>query len=196
MRSTLFNQFRRWNCVLAVACLAAIAQAQPTTRPSVTPPKVGDHARDFSLNTLDGKTITLSKLDKTGPVVLIELRGWVGYQCPICTRQVGDLIAHKKPILKTGAHVVLVYPGSAKGLKQHAEDFIAGKGLPAGYFFVTDPGMHFVNRWGIPWHKRAETAYPSTFIIDQNGIVQFAKISHSHGDRASAAQILKVLNHQ
>jgi hypothetical protein len=28
-----------------------------------------------------------------GPVVLVMLRGWPGYQCPFCTRQFGDDIS-------------------------------------------------------------------------------------------------------
>src|SRR5215469_9168178 len=80
-------------------------------------PAVGDAAKDFALDTMDGKTVRLSELTKKGPVVLVVLRGWVGYQCPICTRQVGELRAHANELSDAGANVVLVYPGPAQGLK-------------------------------------------------------------------------------
>src|SRR5690348_11227839 len=54
------------------------------------PPKIGEKAPDFSLKTLDDKTVRLSDLTANGKVVLIVLRGWPGYQCPICERQVQD----------------------------------------------------------------------------------------------------------
>ena len=50
-------------------------------------PKAGDKAADFTLKTLDDKSIQLSDLTAKSDVVLVVLRGWPGYQCPICTRR-------------------------------------------------------------------------------------------------------------
>jgi AhpC/TSA family len=98
---------------LAAAALAvAFAASLEARRPAGGPPAVGDHARDFTLNRLDGKAIRLSALTREGPVVMLMLRGWVGYQCPICNRQVGDFIAHGKAFQAAGANVILVYPGA------------------------------------------------------------------------------------
>jgi peroxiredoxin len=160
---------------------------------------VGDKAPDLSLQTLDGKQINLADFLPKGPVVIVELRGWVGYQCPICNRQVGELIGDSKQILSKASQVILIYPGPEEGLTDqalgtHAQDFIAGKGLPDGFSFVTDPQMKVVNAWGLRWDKPRETAYPATFVIDKNGIVQFAKISHSHGNRATAAEVNAALD--
>ena len=58
------------------------------------PAKVGDTAPDFTLNTLDGKAVKLSAENAREPVVLVMLRGWPGYQCPLCTRQVHDFVAN------------------------------------------------------------------------------------------------------
>jgi thioredoxin-dependent peroxiredoxin len=38
-----------------------------------------------------------------------------------------------------------------------------------------------------------ETAYPSTFVIDANRMIRYAKISMSHGDRAPVDAVLKAL---
>ena len=38
-----------------------------------------------------------------------------------------------------------------------------------------------------------ETAYPSTFIIDQRGIVTFAKIRQEHDGRETSAEIVEPL---
>jgi peroxiredoxin Q/BCP len=187
----------KWFSPLAILLFTcALVAAGPTTREmaSLTPPSVGDKAPDFTLDTLDGKSVQLSKLYHAGPVVVIELRGWVGYQCPICTKQVGQFIAHADELRKAGVTVVLVYPGPPDQLKKHATDFIAGKGLPDNFRFVTDPGLKFVNEWGLRWYKTGETAYPATFIVDNTGIVRFVKVSHSHGGRATATEVLTALS--
>ena len=58
---------------------------------------------------------------------------------------------------------------------------------------VTDPDYKFTEAYGLRWNAPRETAYPSTFVIDRKGTVRFAKVSKSHGDRSSAAEILKTL---
>lgn len=174
---------------LWAADTAPASQAAPRTKP----PAVGEKAPELALMTLDGKKVELAESVKKGPVVVIQLRGWVGYQCPFCTQQTNDLITNSKAILAKASQVIFVYPGPADGLKEHAQEFIGGKGLPEGYAFVVDPGMSFVNQWGLHWNKTAETAFPSTFIVDKEGVVRFAKVSSTHGDRASAADIMKAL---
>lgn len=169
----------------------ATAAAVPTLR--IKAPGVGEKAADFSLMTLDGKKVELAELLKTGPVVLIELRGWVGYQCPVCSTQVHDFVAKSKEILASGAKVVLVYPGPADKLKAHAEEFVAGKGLPEGFLFVTDPGMAFVTGAGLRWVAPNETAYPATFVIDKTGVVRYSNVSKTHGGRPPAADVVKAL---
>ena len=43
------------------------------------------------------------------------------------------------------------------------------------------------------WDAPGETSYPSTFVLDRKGIVRFAKISRSHGDRTKAESILEAV---
>jgi len=58
---------------------------------------------------------------------------------------------------------------------------------------VLDPKYDFITPIGLRWDKKGETAYPSTFVLDKNRVVKYAKISKSHGDRAKAADILTAL---
>jgi len=46
-------------------------------------PKVGDIASDFELSDLNDKSIKLSSLSEKGSLVLVVLRGYPGYQCPL-----------------------------------------------------------------------------------------------------------------
>ena len=121
------------------------------------------------------------------------LRGWVGYQCPICNRQVGGFLGQAKAFQAAGANVVLVYPGTADIVQAKAEDFVTGKTLPEDFHFVVDPDLKVVNLYDLRWNTPGETAYPSTFVFDRQGVVRFAKISQSHGDRSSAPEVLQVL---
>jgi peroxiredoxin len=155
-------------------------------------PKVGDKAPDFTLKALDDQAVKLSDLTAKGPVVLVVLRGWPGYQCPICDRQVHDFIALKAEFAAAKAQLVFVYPGPADDLKAHAEEFKKWKGKewPQEFLYVLDPEYVMVNGYGLRWDAPRETAYPSTFIIDNQGAVRFSKVSRTHGDRTRASDVL------
>jgi peroxiredoxin len=155
-------------------------------------PNVGDKAPDFTLKTLDDTTVQFAKLTSKGPVVLVVLRGWPGYQCPICDRQVQDFIGSKAGFAEAKAQLVFVYPGPADDLKAHAQEFKEWKGKewPAEFLYVLDPDYTMVNAYGLRWDAPRETAYPATFVVDKKGTVQFQKISHSHGGRTEASEVL------
>jgi peroxiredoxin len=172
--------------------LALLACALPLAL-QAAPPKVGDKAPDFALKTLDDQSVRLSDLTATGKVVLVVLRGWPGYQCPLCTRQVQDYIASASGFASAKARVVMVYPGPADDLKAHAAEFLKNKQWPKEFVYLTDPAFSMVNAYGLRWDAPGETAYPSTFALDRKGIVRFAKISHSHSDRTKAADMLEEL---
>lgn len=156
-------------------------------------PKTGESAPDFELERIDGETVRLAKLTKEGPVVVVVLRGFPGYQCPVCSGQVGQLLGAAKKLENAKAQVLLIYPGPADDLRAHAEEFIKGKTLPANFHLLIDPDYSFTEKYALRWEADGETAYPSTFVVDQKGVVRYAKISESHGGRANAADVLKAL---
>ena len=156
------------------------------------PPAVGGKASDFALKTIDDLEMRLSKLTAKGTVVLVVLRGWPGYQCPICDQQVHDFIASASAFADAKVQLVFVYPGPADGLKSHAWEFKGWKGKqwPQDFIYVLDPAYTLVNAYNLRWDAPHETAYPSTFVLDGKGIVRFARVSHSHGGRTTAREIL------
>lgn len=156
-------------------------------------PAVGDEAADFELKTIDKETVKLSKLVADGPVVLIVLRGYPGYQCPVCNTQVGQFLSSAKKFAAAKARVVMVYPGPADGLQKRADEFVRGKTLPANFSLALDPDYEFTKAYQLRWDAKNETAYPATFVIDGDRKITFAKISMSHGGRASADEVLKAL---
>lgn len=157
------------------------------------PPAIGDTVEDFELKTLKVEPVKLTDQLKHGPVVVIVLRGFPGYQCPVCNQQVGQFLAKADQFADAKATIVLVYPGSADGLTQHATEFLKDRSLPENVVFVTDPDYTFTNAWSLRWDAANETAYPATFVVDEKQVVRFAKISKSHGDRSKPDDVLKAL---
>ena len=186
---------RRWALGLALAgCGAWLGAGSVRTAAGAdSPPMVGDQAADFSLSALDGETVELKALLKEGPVVLVVLRGYPGYQCPACNAQVGDFVAQAEKFAAEKARVVLVYPGAKLNLGERAKEFLRGKKLPENIYLVTDPDYAFTNQYHLRWNAEKETAYPSTFVIDQAGRIRFAEISKTHGGRVKAATALAEL---
>jgi peroxiredoxin len=156
-------------------------------------PAVGKAAPDFELAKLDGAKVKLSQFTDAGPVVLVVLRGYPGYQCPLCTRQVGELLGKADEIKKANAKVLFVYPGPAESLTKHAEAFFKNQTIPDHVAIVTDPDYTFTNAYDLRWNARNETAYPSTFVLDSKRNVLYRKVSTTHGDRAPIADVLKAL---
>lgn len=184
---------------LVAACtLVLVGVASPTAQTATAPsggatPRIGDTAADFSLTGLDGKRVRLSEESARGPVVLLMMRGWPGYQCPFCTRQFGEYLSHAEQLKAAGATVVFVYPGPGEGLVAHAEAFTAGKDMPGHFRFVTDPDYTFTNSYGLRWDAAKETAYPATFVLDRQRVVRFVTVSREHGGRVPVADVLAAL---
>lgn len=179
--------FRLLALVTPILWIAATACAE------VKPPGVGDKAPAFQLGTPGGQQVELNALLKQGPAVVVVLRGYPGYQCPLCTRQVGSLLSKKQAFADKGAQVVLIYPGPKPGLADNATEFLKEADLPKHFTFAIDPGYKFTNRYGLRWDAPRETAYPSVFVVGKDGRIQFAHISRTHGNRAQTEDILKAL---
>lgn len=183
--------------LLAFSLSGCASTGEGVEQGGTTSPSIGQAAPDFTLATVDGMRHSLSTYTDAGPVVLIVLRGYPGYQCPICSRQVGSFISHAQDFAQRSATVVLVYPGPSDGLVEHAQDFIAGKSLPANFLFLTDPDYQFTDAYGVRWSKGNETAYPSTFVIDQGSRnIRHAHISTNYRNRTTPQAMLSVLDGQ
>jgi peroxiredoxin len=178
----------RFGMLAAVALSCAVAG-----RAAEKIPAVGDVAKDFELPSVDGRPVKLSKLVEGGPVVLIVLRGHPGYQCPFCNEQAADFLNRAEKLQAKKAKVVFVYPGPADNVRKYAEEFLAERKLPEGYYLVTDSDFKFTNDYGLRWDEPKETAYPSTFVIGPDRKVKYVHTSKKHDGRAKSEDVLKAL---
>lgn len=157
-------------------------------------PAVGDVAPDFKLPRVGEEGfLSLKEATQTGPVVVVVLRGYPGYQCPLCNDQVAALANRAPALAKLTKRVILVYPGEASALDEHAEEFIGARTLPEPLVLVRDPDMKMVSEYGLRWDAPNETAYPAAFVVDGHGQVKWSKVSESHGGRSSAQEIVEQL---
>lgn len=171
--------------------LTSAAAKEPAT--AEKPPQVGSVFKNFKLPGMGRDPVELGKLVKQGPVVVIVLRGFPGYQCPLCSRQLASFVEHAKEFERRKATVVLIYPGPEGELKKRAREFLGDGKLPAPFVMAIDPGYKFTTRYNLRWDAPGETAYPSTFVLDGDRKVKFRKVSHAHGNRAEADEVLAAL---
>ena len=162
-------------------------------------PKEGSKIDLFSGTTINGGEFQLSKLIEKGSVVLVMLRGFPGYQCPVCSTQVAGYIAKAEEFEKQrNTPVVFIYPGKVKNLEMRAKEFTAPLeeqvDLPSNFIFVLDQDYKITNLLGLRWDTPKETAYPAAFVIDHDGYIQYAKVSDNHRGRATADEILEFLD--
>ncbi|WP_321368920.1 peroxiredoxin family protein [uncultured Draconibacterium sp.] len=153
----------------------------------------GDKIIDFKAHLIDGTEVQLKEIYNQSPLVLIVLRGWPEYQCPVCTRQVGEFVEVADQFKNYGARVLMIYPGPSEVLQEKAEEFAEDFTFPEGFYIALDPNYSMVNKYGLRWDAPKETAYPSTFVIDTKGKVIFSKVSSSHGGRADVEEVIAAL---
>jgi peroxiredoxin len=131
---------------LHVAALPLVAAA----------PTVGEKAPDFALSTPEGKSVRLSEMTSKGSVVLVVRRGYPGYHCPYCNRQVQDFIQKSQGFADAGLRVLMVCPGPPENLGQRANEFLADKKLPDNFDLVLDPGYEFTILYGLRGRQRTK----------------------------------------
>lgn len=180
--------------LLVLAATSLLVACSWITTAAAAAPKAGDKAEDFELKSFAGSEVKLSTIAKENKnVVLIALRGYPGYQCPLCNRQVASFIDQAEKFKSAGSTVVFVYPGPSDGLTRHAEEFIKGKSIPDGFHLLLDPDYKFVDSYKIRWNEVNETAYPATFVIDGDLKITYAKVSEGHDGRTTPKEVLAAI---
>jgi hypothetical protein len=128
-----FRHMLRSACVCMLTVLAlfsAILHAQT--------PAVGKTAPDFVLSSPTGTPVQLAKSSHRAFTVLIVLRGYPGYQCPFCQKQLHDYIEHAGEFAAKDTNILVVYPGPPAELDQRAKEALAKQAaLPSNITLVT-----------------------------------------------------------
>ena len=160
------NSFLNFLVLLIAVCLGPQASTQGQDANASKQLEVGQRGIDFELPLVseDGY-LSLSDTYKGGPTVVIFLRGYPGYQCPICSRQVSSLANRAKVLAQAAHRVVLVYPGTAEGLERHAEQFLGSRKLPEPLVLVRDDDLRRREPMGRAMEFTAGNRLPSDLCV-------------------------------
>jgi len=154
---------RRWTAVLIIVAVLGFGwigltavSATNTTGGLVPSPRAGFPAPDFTLDTTDGRTMTLS--DLRGQVVIVNL--WASW-CPPCRAEM--------PAIEQ------VYQANkAQGLEVLAVNVTSQDSEAAAAQFAQDFGLTFpilLDRDGAVSRRYQLQAFPTTYFIDRQGII-------------------------
>lgn len=142
--------------------------------PTQDHPLVGKPAPDFSLTASDGKTVTLKSLIANGPLVLVF---YYGYYCDHCVAQLYAINQDLAYFKELGANVAAL---SADPPEETRAKFVEYKSKGGAFSFpvLSDPENKVSEKYEcfFPFKPgRPELQLHGTFLIDEKGIVRFAK---------------------
>lgn len=170
--------------------------------------KAGDQAPAFTLETHEGKPVSLRDLLARGPLVLSFYRGvW----CPYCNMELQALEAALPDFTALGASLAAISPqtpvNSRKSVRQNGLSFpiLADKGneVAASFglrFALPDdlialyrslkndlPAVNGDPSWTLPM--------PARFVIGQDGIILYAEVNPDYTRRPEPEAMLPALRH-
>jgi len=139
---------------------------------------------------VDGTVVNVDDLKGKKRILLVVLRGFVGEVCVYCVAQTEALAQCKDDFDALGIEVLVVYPGPEENQEafQQAYEQTFGRGAPP-YKVFYDQDLELVTKLGIA----GDLAYPSTFIIDKQGMVEYAFVGAHRADRPAAKKLLELI---
>ncbi len=166
---------------------------------------IGDKAPDFSLINQKGETLTLSDELKKGPVILTWYRGgW----CPYCNINLHHLQERLPDFHKAGASLLALTPElpdkSLSTSEKHNLEFevLSDVGNTVakeyGVVFQLMKEVADVYQKGFDLHsyngdESNELPLAATYVIDKNGIIQYAFLDADYRKRAEPDAIISAL---
>jgi len=160
--------------ILAIGMLAAAAQAKSFFKP-------GEPAPNFSLETLDGQTISLAQYK--GKVVVLGLF----HICEPCMIQGTEL--QKVHEALQGKNVQVLGVNSAGNSKDKVKEFLKEFPLKVTYPYMVDPKKETDKLYG------GGRFIPNVYVIDQEGKVRWQRVGTMEIGAAEAikAEVEKLL---
>lgn len=171
--------------------------------------QVGQSVPDFSaLNTL-GEPISGANLQKQGPLLVIFYRGgW----CPYCNRQIRELTQAYPEFKQRGVTPVLIsadkfeaaalaqqtykipFPVLSDAKLSAHDAFKVTMELPEALIEVYKDYGIILEDWNGAGHKKF--ALSSAFLVNADGVVDWANISPDYKTRPSVKQLLQAIDGQ
>ncbi len=187
-----------WIWIIAVAAILLIAVAWFGLRRKAGPPlpeqlRTGKRLPDFEALDERGRVVGSGQLIGS-PTALFFVRGnW----CPFCNRQVEQLARHFKEMTVLGAKLIFITPKPIETTRRVAEFFKVDFEYWLDEDLKAAKELGLLLRGGVPDSYATEygqdTMWPATFILDQDNVICFAKLSRLIADRPDPKVLLRVL---
>ena len=193
-------KFRRFAALILLVVIVGQSAFSLTRQFSATddpkraePVSLGEQAPDFTLEDINGSTVTLSSARGKMPTVLVFFRG---YWCPFCARQLAELRSLLKP--NEQVRLLAVSVDDHEKSKQLADKIAADGQGPVTYSLLSDPNHKVIDVYGLhdPAYdgKRFDgIPHPAVYVIDKNGRVTWVKVESDYKVRPSNEDIRAAL---
>lgn len=140
------------------------------------------------LHGVDGRDVDLRQYRGKNRLLIVILRGYVGEVCVYCVAQTEALGMCRDRLRELGIEVFVIYPGSKENEASFEKAYAMAFGKDAPPYRVSyDPDLEVVQQLGIV----GELAFPTTLIVDEAGIVQYAYVGEHRADRPAAEDLIK-----
>jgi peroxiredoxin len=165
--------------------------------------KVGDTAPEFVVTDYAGKKIMLSEMLKKGKVVMTFYRGaW----CPYCNKYMSELQTNVAKFAEKGVSVIAVTPETNEFVKEMVDKTKASfsvvydenRTIMTDYkvlYELNDELKGKFKTYGIDLNKRNGfndnvLPVPATYVIGQNGKIEFVHFDPNYSVRAKMEDIM------
>ncbi|MCK5945358.1 MAG: redoxin family protein [Planctomycetes bacterium] len=142
------------------------------------------------MTAVDGEDVDLRSYHGKQRVMIVVLRGFLGEVCCYCVAQTKALAKARAKLEANNVEVLVIYPGpleNEESFRQiYEEEF--GEGPPP-YRVFYDQDLELVTKLGI----EGDLASPSTFLIDEQGIVRYAYVGEHRADRPATNKLIKLI---
>ena len=155
--------------------------------------KPGTPLPGFSAQDENGGALDSTDL-RGQPSVLLFVRGnW----CPFCSKQVENLTRYYKEINDAGARLVLITPKPLETTRRVAEFFAVDFEFWLDESLAVGKQLGLVHEAGVPSDYTKEygrdTLWPTTLVVDSDGIIRHTELSRFIADRPDPQKILEIV---
>ena len=139
---------------------------------------------------VDGGEVDLAQYRGKRQIMIVVLRGFLGEVCCYCIAQTKALAKARDKLAKANVEVLVIYPGPKENEQSFRQLYSLefGEGPPP-YRVFYDPGLELVTQLGIA----GDLAFPSTFIVDKQGIVRYAYVGEHRADRPATKKLIEII---
>jgi len=159
--------------------------------PALSPRFLGTELPWTRFYRADGEVVDLDDYRGKKKIVVVVLRGFAREVCVYCVTQTEALCDNIEEFEQEGCEVFVVYPGELNRLEVFLESFKqVSKHMgepPVGVLY--DRNMELVTRMGIT----SEFAIPSTFVVDERGVIRYSYVGREVDDRPSTKAVLEAI---